>query len=91
MHDLFAKWLNDLPGFVLAYLALFGLPRFGIRGFLSSLWTLAENVGGIRSEVAADFKSVKESQVEIKAGIARIEARQTESRPDDGAIRLSIK
>lgn len=91
LAELFAKWMSDLPGFALVYLALFGIPRLGIHGFLSSFWKLAENVAGVRTEIKTDFAAVKESQTEIKATLARVEKRLDERPADDGTLRLSIK
>lgn len=89
LPELFAKWMSDLPGFVLVYLALFGVPRLGIHGFLSSFWKLAENVAGVRTEIKADFAAVKESQAEIKAVVTRVEKRLDERQTDD-SIRFSV-
>lgn len=91
LHDLFARWLNDLPGFVMAYLALFGVGRLGIHGFLSSFWKLAENVATARTDIKNDFAAVKDSQVEIKTAIARVEEKLDRRPVDDGSLRLSIK
>jgi hypothetical protein len=93
LHELFAEWVRSAPGFVLVYLIAFGvrLGTFQIHGIVSSIWKLAENVGGMRSEVAADFKSVKDSQSEIKVALAHIEKRLDERPSDDGALRLHIK
>jgi hypothetical protein len=91
LSELFAKWLQDLPGFILVYLALFGVGRLGIHGFLSSFWKLAENVASARAEIKSDFSAVKESQAEIKISLARVEKKLEERPADDGALRLSIK
>jgi hypothetical protein len=90
LHELFAKWVSEAPGFVLGYLALFGVQRLGIHGFLSSLWKLAENVAGVRSEISADFKAIRDSQAEIKQGIARIESRQSAPKEDRNSLIVNL-
>lgn len=96
LSDLFAKWMSDLPGFVLVYLIAFGVrlgpkadPWFQIHGIVSSVWKLAENVSGVRNEIKSDFIAVKSSQTEIKAAIERVEKRINE-RPSDDSIRFSV-
>lgn len=90
LAELFAKWMSELPGFILVYLALFGVPRLGVHGFLSSFWKLAENVAGVRTEIKADFQAVKDTQAEIKAAVLRVEENQKTRPIDDGSIRFSV-
>lgn len=89
LAKLFAEWVSQLPGFVLIYSALFGFPKLGIHGFLSSLWTIAVNVGGFRAEMKNDFEAVRVSQSEIKATVERVEKR-LDKLTDDDSIRFSV-
>lgn len=91
LHELFAKWAAELPGFILVYLALFGVPRWDIHGFLNSFWKLAENVAGVRTEIKNDFETVKSTQAEIKTTLARVEKKLDERPSEDGSIRFSLK
>ena len=90
LSEYFAQWMRDAPGYVLIYLALFGVPRLGIHGFLSAFWKLAENVAGARTEIGADFRAIKDSQAEIKQGIARLEGRHGAASENNNSITLKL-
>lgn len=89
LSDTFAKWISDLPGFVLVYLALFGVRvgSFQIHGVLTTFWLIAQGIAAFREEYRAGLQRNDESHGRIEASLGRIEARQND---DDKSIRVKL-